>query len=263
VLGLFILSLVLASLLSLPACVTRSDIPGERTQQVSDHFDGIRYFNPGVPQAQSSVSGQTTKRGTTWWVWKWIFRTGWPEWPEQKEFSPGPAPVTRAPEGSSYVTAVGHATFLIQMDGLNILTDPIWSERCSPVSWVGPERYSKPGIRFEDLPPVDVVLVSHNHYDHFDILSLKGLVKRGTPRAVVPLGNYRLARSTGMPEVDELDWWQSVPLSSRVTVTWSLPSTSRGAPSGPGPDPLGRFRDLRSIRERLLCRRHGVWSPFR
>lgn len=219
VLGLFILSLVLASLLSLPACVTRSDIPGERTQQVSDHFDGIRYFNPGVPQAQSSVSGQTTKRGTTWWVWKWIFRTGWPEWPEQKEFSPGPAPVTRAPEGSIYVTPVGHATFLIQMDGLNILTDPIWSERCSPVSWVGPERYSKPGIRFEDLPPVDVVLVSHNHYDHFDIPTLTGLVKRGTPRAVVPLGNYRLARSTGMPEVDELDWWQSVPLSSGVTVT--------------------------------------------
>jgi L-ascorbate metabolism protein UlaG (beta-lactamase superfamily) len=219
VLGLFILSLVLASLLSLPACVTRSDIPGERTQQVSDHFDGIRYFNPGVPQAQSSVSGQTTKRGTTWWVWKWIFRTGWPEWPEQKEFSPGPAPVTRAPEGSIYVTPVGHATFLIQMDGLNILTDPIWSERCSPVSWVGPERYSKPGIRFEDLPPVDVVLISHNHYDHFDIPTLTGLVKRGTPRAVVPLGNYRLARSTGMPEVDELDWWQSVPLSSGVTVT--------------------------------------------
>ena len=105
------------------------------------------------------------------------------------------------------------------MDGLNILTDPIWSERCSPVSWVGPERYSKPGIRFEDLPPVDVVLVSHNHYDHFDIPTLTGLVKRGTPRAVVPLGNYRLARSTGMPEVDELDWWQSVPLSSGVTVT--------------------------------------------
>jgi len=105
------------------------------------------------------------------------------------------------------------------MDGLNILTDPIWSERCSPVSWVGPERHSKPGIRFGDLPPVDVVLVSHNHYDHFDIPTLKDLARKGTPHAVVPLGNSRLLRSTGIPAVDELDWWQSVPLSSRVTVT--------------------------------------------
>lgn len=219
VLGLFILSLVLTVLLSLPACVTGPDIPAGKAQQVSEHFDGVRYFNPGVAQTPSSLSGQTTKRGTTWWVWKWIFRAGWPEWPEQTGFLPGPPPVTRAPEGSIHVTPVGHATFLIQMDGLNILTDPIWSERCSPVSWVGPERHSKPGIRFEDLPPVDVVLVSHNHYDHFDIPTLKGLAKKRTPRAVVPLGNYALMRSTGIPAVDELDWWQSVRLSSVVTVT--------------------------------------------
>ena len=74
----------------------------------------------------------------------------------------------------------------------------MWSERCSPISWVGPKRYSEPGIRFEDLPPVDVVLVSHNHYDHFDIPTLKGLAKRGTPRAIVPLGNLELMRSTGI-----------------------------------------------------------------
>ncbi|HNT43447.1 MAG TPA: MBL fold metallo-hydrolase [Syntrophorhabdaceae bacterium] len=219
VLCLLVLSFILASLLSLPACVTRPDIPAAGARQVSDHFDGARYVNPGAPQALYSVSGQTTKRSATWWVWKWIFRVGWPEWPEQKEFLPGPPPVARAPEGSIHVTPVGHATFLIQMDGLNILTDPIWSERCSPVSWVGPERHSEPGIRFGDLPPVDVVLVSHNHYDHFDIPTLKRLAKKGTPRAVVPLGNYGLMRSTGMPAVDELDWWQSVPLSSGVTVT--------------------------------------------
>jgi len=105
------------------------------------------------------------------------------------------------------------------MDGVNVLTDPIWSERCSPVSWVGPERYSKPGIRFEDLPPIDVVLVSHNHYDHFDIPTLKGLAKKGMPHAVVPLGNLDLMRGTGIATVDELDWWQSVRLTSNVTVT--------------------------------------------
>jgi L-ascorbate metabolism protein UlaG (beta-lactamase superfamily) len=84
---------------------------------------------------------------------------------------------------------------------------------------VGPKRYSKPGIRFEDLPPIDVVLVSHNHYDHFDLPTLERLAKKGVSHAIVPLGNLHLMRSTGIPMVDELDWWQSVPLSSKVTVT--------------------------------------------
>ena len=215
----FILSLALGSFLSLTACVTGPSIYTEKTEQASDHFDGIRYFNPDVPQSSSSPSGQAAKRGPTWWVWKWILRTDWPEWPKRTDFLPGPPPVTRAPEGSLYITPVGHATFLIQMDGVNILTDPIWSERCSPVSWVGPKRYSEPGIRFEDLPPVDVVLVSHNHYDHFDLPTLKRLAKKGMPRAIVPLGNLDLMRSTGIPAVDELDWWQSVRLSSNVTIT--------------------------------------------
>jgi L-ascorbate metabolism protein UlaG (beta-lactamase superfamily) len=84
---------------------------------------------------------------------------------------------------------------------------------------VGPKRYSEPGIRFEDLPPIDAVLVSHNHYDHFDIPTLKGLANRGTMRAMVPLGNLELMRSTGIATVDELDWWQTVTLSSKVTIT--------------------------------------------
>ena len=218
-LSLFILSLALGSFLSLAACVTGPSIYTEKTEQVSDHFNGIRYFNPNVPQALSSPSGQPAKRGPTWWVWNWIFRTDWPKWPKRTDFLPGLLPVARAPEGSLYVTPVGHATFLIQMDGFNILTDPIWSERSSPVSWVGPKRYSKPGIRFEDLPPIDVVLVSHNHYDHFDLPTLTRLAKKGVPHAIVPLGNLHLMRSTGIPMVDELDWWQSVPLSSKVTVT--------------------------------------------
>ena len=77
----------------------------------------------------------------------------------------------------------------------------------------------KPGIRFEDLPPIDVVLVSHNHYDHLDLPTLKRLAKRGTPRSIVPLGNLDLIKSAGIPTVDELDWWQSVRLSPDVTIT--------------------------------------------
>jgi L-ascorbate metabolism protein UlaG (beta-lactamase superfamily) len=218
-LSLFILFLALVSFLSLTTCVTGPGIYTEKSEQVSDHFNGIRYFNPDVPQTLSSQSGQAAKRNPTWWVWKWILRTDWPEWPKRTDFLPGPPPVARIPEGSIYITPVGHATFLIQLDGVNILTDPMWSERCSPVSLVGPKRYSQPGISFEDLPSVDVILVSHNHYDHFDLPTLEGLAKKGVPRAIVPLGNLDLMRSTGIATVDELDWWQSVPLSSKVTVT--------------------------------------------
>jgi L-ascorbate metabolism protein UlaG (beta-lactamase superfamily) len=105
------------------------------------------------------------------------------------------------------------------MDGTNILTDPIWSERCSPLSWAGPKRKHEPGIRFEDLPPIDVVLVSHNHYDHLDLPTLKRLAEKGTPLAIVPLGNRNLVLSSGIPSVDELDWWQSVRVSPGLTIT--------------------------------------------
>jgi hypothetical protein len=144
-LSLFILSLALWSFLSVTACVTGPSIYTEKTEQTSDHFHGIRYFNPDVPQSSSSPSGQTAKRGPTWWVWKWILRSDWPEWPKRTQLLLGPSPANRAPEGWPYITPVGHATFLIQMDGVNILTDPMWSERCSPVSWAGPKRYSKAG----------------------------------------------------------------------------------------------------------------------
>jgi L-ascorbate metabolism protein UlaG (beta-lactamase superfamily) len=218
-LGLCILFLTLGSFLFLTSCVTAPNMFVEKTEQTSDHFNGVRYFNPNSPPILSPPSGPAAKRGPTWWVWNWILRTDWPEWPKRTDFLPGPPPIARATEGSLYITPVGHATFLIQQDGVNILTDPMWSERCSPISWVGPKRYSEPGIRFEDLPPVDVVLVSHNHYDHFDIPTLKGLARKGTPRAIVPLGNLELMRSTGIATVDELDWWQSVPISSKVTIT--------------------------------------------
>jgi len=213
-LSILILSLVLGCFLPLAARVTEQSILTENGWKISGHFDGIYFFNPDVPQNPPSAHGQAAK-----WFWKMIFSSKRPQWPEPKEFQPGVSPVTRAQEGSLYVTPVGHGTFLIQMDGVNILTDPIWSERCSPVSWAGPKRKLKPGIRFEDLPPVDVVLISHNHYDHLDLPTLNRLAKSGMPRAVVPLGNLKLVKSTRIPTVDELDWWQSIRLSSDLTIT--------------------------------------------
>jgi L-ascorbate metabolism protein UlaG (beta-lactamase superfamily) len=106
------------------------------------------------------------------------------------------------------------------MDGLNLLTDPIWSDRCSPVSWAGPKRHKPPGILFEDLPPIDAVLISHNHYDHLDQPTLQQLAAKGTTRALAPLGVGELIRETGIRDVTELDWWQSISLSNDVTLTF-------------------------------------------
>jgi N-acyl-phosphatidylethanolamine-hydrolysing phospholipase D len=107
-------------------------------------------------------------------------------------------------------TWVGHATTLIQFEGRNILTDPIFSERCSPVSWAGPKRAVPPSPSFENLPPIDFVLISHNHYDHFDKPTIKRLGNR--PRYFVPLFVGKLLRNLGIANerITELDWWQSV-----------------------------------------------------
>jgi len=117
----------------------------------------------------------------------------------------------RTARGECVVTWVGHSTFLIQCDGLNILTDPVWSERCAPVQWAGPRRIVPPGVPFGELPPVDIVLQSHDHYDHFDDWSVRAIA-RAHPHAhwYTPLGVGRRLRSRGVTHLTELDWWQRV-----------------------------------------------------
>lgn len=106
------------------------------------------------------------------------------------------------------VTWIGHATTLVQLDGVNILTDPIWSKRCSPVSWAGPERYTDPGLSMDHLPKIDIVVISHNHYDHMDLPSLLELEKRFSPRFYVGLGNREFLVQSGLSDVVEMDWWE-------------------------------------------------------
>jgi L-ascorbate metabolism protein UlaG (beta-lactamase superfamily) len=106
------------------------------------------------------------------------------------------------------ITFIGHATFLIQTPAGNLLTDPMYSERASPLTWMGPRRVRKPAVRFEDLPPISTVLLSHNHYDHCDLATLRAIAKRFDPVVVTPLGNGRLVRSAGIRRVEERGWWQ-------------------------------------------------------
>lgn len=155
------------------------------------HFDGKRFFNPGGHRARG-----------LWEVLRWKL-TSRPE-PSPK-FIPDVKPtVPAASVDGLEITMVNHATVLIQTQGVNILTDPIWSRTASPFRWAGPARFREPGIRFEDLPRIDVVLLSHNHYDHFDVPTLR----RIRAEYVAPLGLKEALRGFG--PVRELDWGGSM-----------------------------------------------------
>lgn len=146
---------------------------------VSDHFDGLQFFNPQgiVPRGFTDLL-------------RWQFGGGKVKWPARY---PSPfaavAPVERLDGEQLRVTMVGHASLLLQTGGLNILTDPVWSSRASPVSFAGPGRVNPPGIAFDQLPPIDVVLITHNHYDHLDINTLQRLVASHDPLLITPYGN--------------------------------------------------------------------------
>lgn len=185
------------------------------TPAKSDHFDGKRFVNltGAAGQPFSAVPRMLRTR-----------RTPWPSTVD----APPRTPV--ALDGAAAaVTFIGHATFLIQTAAGNILTDPMYSQRAGPLNWVGPRRVRQPAVRFDDLPPIAMVLLSHNHYDHCDLRTLAMLAKRFDPIVVTPVGNGRVARSAGMRRVEELDWWQNAAMSPMpVTVTPAHHFSARG-----------------------------------
>jgi len=145
-----------------------------------------------------------------------IERATWPEWVET---TADQTPVERVPSGEPRITFVNHATFLIQVNGFNILTDPVFSERTSPVSFAGPKRVHAPGISLANLPKIDVIIISHDHYDHLDLKTIKALSTRDKPKIYVGLGvGHRLA---SFENIHELDWWDSAHVADDFTL-WFL-----------------------------------------
>ena len=167
------------------------------TPTTSDHFRRGRFFNPGV-QDQKFLA-----------VLKWMMHRQRGPWRDFTPADPRPKPQSRVSSDEFVVTFINHATVLLQRNGLNIITDPVWSQRVSPVSFLGPQRHRDPGIKFEDLPKIDCVLISHNHYDHFDLPTLKKLFRRDMPVVFCPQGVAKLLHKAGFQEIYELDWWQT------------------------------------------------------
>ena len=172
---------------------------------VSRHYDGAHFFNPDGAIEPPAPPG-TSRTG---FLLRWLLGDDdRPEWPVGIAVKPArPAPFA-APRGM-VATWVGHASVLVQAAGLNILTDPIWSDHASPLPPFGPKRVAEPGIRFDDLPKIDLIVISHNHYDHLDLPTLKRLWDRDKPKIVTSLGNDALLRAHGIPAT-ALDWGQSV-----------------------------------------------------
>jgi L-ascorbate metabolism protein UlaG (beta-lactamase superfamily) len=163
----------------------------------SDHFNGKTFFYPG----------ERTRRGLLD-VLKWKLTSRAARWPQHVAITPPPLPPKPTIEGV-VATWIGHATFLLQTPTANILVDPVFSDRVSPFSWIGPRRVHAPGIALHALPRIDLVLLSHDHYDHCDFATLRHLAQHHRPRVLAPLGHRALLASTGLTDVVELDWWQS------------------------------------------------------
>jgi N-acyl-phosphatidylethanolamine-hydrolysing phospholipase D len=138
--------------------------------------------------------------------------------------------VPRAPRDLLTATWIGHSTVLVQMGGLNILTDPMWSERASPIPWLGPRRWVPPGAALESLPPLDLVLISHNHYDHLDAPTVRRLALLH-PKAhwLVPLGLVPLLSRLGARQISELGWWDETTVGeARIACTPARHFSARG-----------------------------------
>ena len=175
--------------------------------QPSDHFDGLRFFNPDHLETDRSLRD----------LLRWKLGGRPAAWPSS-------VPVRQTVPDASVeglrTTVIGHASVLIQAGGLNVLTDPVWSMRASPLPFAGPRRVWAPGVAFETLPPIDAVLLSHNHYDHMDMLTLRRLNAKHHPLIVTPLGNDTiLRRSIPDARVAAGDWWERIPIGRGGEVT--------------------------------------------
>tara|TARA_R110000868_G_scaffold408293_3_gene690963 strand:+ start:30778 stop:31836 length:1059 start_codon:yes stop_codon:yes gene_type:complete len=200
ILGVFILIV-----LGIGSWTSSPGYGGEKT----DHFDGTKFLNgPGYEE-----------KGFTQLL-KWMTSRKPGEWTEllDKDVTFGPKPAARITDSTQVIIYVNHSTFLIQTDGLNILTDPVYSKRVSPFSFAGPKRMRPPGIQFDDLPEIDFVLLSHNHYDHLDIATIKRIQQKFDPTFITPLGVDLYLNKQGISNTISLDWWEETSASNSVEI---------------------------------------------
>jgi L-ascorbate metabolism protein UlaG (beta-lactamase superfamily) len=177
------------------------------TRPPSDHFNGTTFFNPG----------EVSDRGLRDLI-KWKMTSRAVPWPSHVDVVRRPLPP--APQGDGVTaTWIGHATFLLRTKSCAVLTDPIFSDVAGPLPWLGARRAAPPGLDFDAVPRVDLILLSHDHYDHCDLPTLRRLARRDDPVVVTPLGHRQLLEGAGLLRIVELDWWQAGTVLPGVDVT--------------------------------------------
>jgi L-ascorbate metabolism protein UlaG (beta-lactamase superfamily) len=182
---------------------------GTHDGPVTDHFDGVRFRDPHGAAPKGALD-----------MFKWLASGNRQKWPERVPSPYADRPPARVAPTAIRVGFVGHASLLIQAGGANLLLDPVWSERASPVSFAGPKRVNDPGIAFDALPAIDAVLVSHAHYDHLDLDTLSRLAAAHRPRVITPLGNDSVMRAHDPAIAAEgFDWHERVELAPGLAVT--------------------------------------------
>ncbi|MEW5742956.1 MAG: MBL fold metallo-hydrolase [Myxococcota bacterium] len=230
-LGLLFLLVVLSASAGVPVVGCALSAPTWRGGK-GPHFDGERFVTPDAPRKVGAFD--TLDGAAAFFRWQRQRQPG--PWKPYREEPPGPPPPYEVPKGAMRVTFINHATTLIQVDGVNVLTDPIYAERASPVDFAGPRRVRPPGVRFEDLPRIDAVVLSHNHYDHLDVATLKRIAATWPKvRVFAGLGNKAFLEAQGLQDVVELDWWDARELKG-LTVR-SVPNqhfSNRGIFDGDG-----------------------------
>lgn len=178
------------------------------TGPVTDHFNGKQFFHADLPSTDKSLID----------LLRWRLFGKRSPWPQSVPARSGIKPDYRV--DGLRITAIGHASMLIQVAGINILVDPVWSERTSPFRRLGPRRCNPPAVAFDDLPPVHAVLVTHNHYDHMDTATIAALWQTHKPTVISPLGNDAvICKDAPDVHVHTGDWWQSFTLSDKVRTT--------------------------------------------
>jgi L-ascorbate metabolism protein UlaG (beta-lactamase superfamily) len=186
---------------------------------ISDHWNGRKFHNfcPDFwnREVDKKSAGEVLQFDLGFGFFFKLFFHHW----KKRPLPDGPAyPAERIFGRQIVVTFVNHSTVLIQTEGLNILTDPVWSHRASPVPFLGPKRYVLPGIELSDLPKIDLVLLSHNHYDHMDIKALRVIAGRDHPAIFTTLGNSAYLSSRGISGSVDLDWGQSRKFSDDISI---------------------------------------------
>jgi len=162
------------------------------------HYDGRKYRNPNG----SAGNG-------LWHLLRWATSSKRQRWPRRIDAERRHRLPAALPAGAIAATFIGQSTFLLQIDGVTLLTDPVFADRVGPFNLGGPRRVRPPGIAFEELPRIDLVLLSHNHYDHLDLATLRRLRRAWDPLLLTSHGNEAFLRRNGFAKVAELDWWET------------------------------------------------------